>query len=371
MKPAELYYFIGKCLSMDDDSEARKLVHTEISSGNVPWEEFVWMGSSHLVLPAIYPVFKRNGVLPLLLADLEEHLQSIYLLNVDRNKQIKEQSFELIRILNEKGIEPIFLKGAGHLLQGLYLDDGERIMSDIDLLIPEEAIEKAAQVLYDNGYSHPEEFADDDFEKHHHLPGFEHNNFIAMVEIHNCVFPGSYNKILSNAEIDSEKRNLKGLNAWVLSYKHQMIHNFVHDQLVDDGYKYKSMVIKGLYDYYLLAKNESKLNTAYNLNDYERKLNAYCFIVSALFNHSEKIGFKKNFLATRFKKQFDYLLNHPKIYTLYQFLILYRLRITGILELIVTAPFSKQSRRYISKKIGTIENSRKYFLHLKKEIRRD
>ena len=356
---------------MGDDPEARRQVHAEISAGNMPWEEFVWMGSSHLVLPALYPALKRNGLLSLIPADLEEHLQSIYNINVDRNTQIKEQSFELIRILNNKGIEPVFLKGAGHLLQGLYIDDGERMMSDIDLLIPEEDIEKAAQVLYDNGYSHPEEFADDDFEKHHHLPGFEHPDYIAMVEIHYSLFPGKYSKLLSNAEIISEKRKLEGMDAWVLSYKHQMIHNFVHDQLVDDGYKYKSMVIKGLYDHFLLAKQEQLGNIKPFLPAYKRKFNDYCFMVSALFNNTDVIGFENNMSATRFKKQFNYLLNHPKMYALYQFLILYRLRITGILELIVTAPFSKQSRRYISKKIGTIENSRKYFLHLKKEIRRD
>ena len=360
MTSSELYYFIGKCLAMDNDPEARQQVFTDITAGNVAWEEFVWMGSSHLVLPALYAVFKRNGVLPLLPADLEEHLQSIYKLNVDRNTQIKEQSIKLIRILNEKGIKPIFLKGAGHLLKGLYRDDGERIMSDIDLLIPEDVIEKAAQVLYDNGYSHPEEFADDDFEKHHHLPGFEHNNFIALVEIHNYVFPGSYSKILSNAEIESEKKKLKGLNAWVLSYQHQMIHNFVHDQLVDDGFKYKTMVIKGLYDFFLLTIQEPSESIRLFKSEYASKFNSYCFMVSALFKSTDAIGFKNNLPATRFKKQFDYLLNHPKMQSGYQLIILYRLRISEVFRLFVTAPFSRSSRKYILKKAGNASKVKQY-----------
>jgi len=360
MTSAELYYFIGKCLSMDDDPDARQKVHAEISLGNVPWEEFVWMGSSHLVLPALYPVFKRNSVLPLLPADLEDHLQSIYKINVDRNKQIKEQSFELIRILNNKGIEPVFLKGAGHLLQGLYIDDGERIMSDIDILIPEADIWKAAQALYDNGYSHPEEFINDDFEKHHHLPGFEHKNYIAMVEIHNCVFPGSFSKILPNTEIVSEKRKLEGSAAWVLSYKHQMILNFVHDQLVDDGFKYKSMVIKGLYDFYLISKNDPELSAASILTGFNRKFNVYCFFASALFNHSQKIHFKSDSSAIRFKKQFEYFLNHPEMQSGYQLLILYRLRISEVLRLLVTAPFSRSSRKYIMKKVGNASKVKQY-----------
>ena len=364
MTPTELYYFIGKCLSIDNDPEARQLVEAEIASGKVLWEEFVWMGSSHLVLPAFYTVFKRNGLLPLLPADLEEHLQSIYELNVDRNKLIKEQAFELIRILNSKGIEPIFLKGAGHLLQALYLDDGERIMSDIDILIPEESIQKAAQVLYESGYFHPEEFKDDNFEKHHHLPGFEHPDYKVMVEIHHAVFPGQYGRLLTNAEINSEKRKLKGIDAWVLSYKHQMIHNFVHDQLVDDGFKYKSMLIKGLYDYYLIAKNEPKQSAAYILNNFNRKLNKYCYLVSVLFNDSKQIYYKADLSAIRFKKQFEYLLNHPKVQSGYQLMVLYRLRISEVAKIVVTSPFSISSRKYILKKVGNATKVKQYIRKL-------
>lgn len=368
MTPAELYYFICKCLVMDDDAQGKRLVEAEVSSGNVSWEEFIWTGSSHLVLPALYSAFSRNGLLPLLPADLVDHLSAIYNINLHRNRQIIEQSHELIRLLNNEGIEPVFLKGVGHLLQNLYHDAGDRIMSDIDILIPEEDIQKAANALYYAGYFHPEEFKDDDFENHHHLPGFEHKSYIAMVELHHSVFPVNYLNILSNTEIYSDRKKTEGFNAWVLSTDHQMVLNFVHNELVDDGFRYKTMVIKSLYDFYLLAKLDPQKTEGISVLGYNLKFNTYCSHASVSFNNTNYINFITNRSTRIFKVQFDYLLDHPKLYELYQFIVLYRLRIFIILKSFITAPFSRHSRHYIKKKIGNPDSARRYFQKLRNEI---
>ena len=369
MTSSELYYFICKCLAMDGDPEARQNVESEVISGKLPWEEFVWMSSSHFVLPALYSAFRRNGIIDLLPAELSEHLSAIYNINLSRNARIIEQTHQLIRILNSEGIEPLFLKGAGHLLQNLYFDPGDRIMSDIDILIPGDILQKAAQVLYDNGYFHPVELKDDDFEKHHHLPGFEHKNEAAMVELHSSVFPGNYQRILSNDEIVDEKLKIQGFDAWVLSVNHQQVLNFVHDQLVDDGFRYKSMVIKGLYDFYLLSKlNQQQGNVKPSIKNYRKQFNTYCSFISGIFNNSESVYFDRDISTRRFKRQFEYLLNHPEISRLYQIVVVYSLRIPIILKTFITAPFSKQSRRYINKKTGNISAMKRYFKNLKNEI---
>jgi hypothetical protein len=368
MTTSELYYFIGRCLVMDDDRESRRQVEAEISSGNVPWEEFVWMGSSHFVLPALYSAFRRNGIIHQLPNDLVEHLTGIYSLNLNRNLQIIEQSHELIRILNSIGIEPIFLKGAGHLLQNLYRDLGDRIMSDIDILIPAEDIQKATQLLYKNGYSHPAELKDDDFEEHHHLPGFENKNYPAMVELHHTVLPGKYQNLISNAEIFLAKKKIEGFNACVMSVNHQRLLNFVHDQLVDDDFKYKTMLIKGLYDFYLLANLGPPVEMKPLIKGYEKWFNTYCSFVSSTFNNTLNTKFTENLTTSRFRKQFDYLLNHPKIFSFYQIIILYSIRIPIILKSFMTAPFSKHSRHYIKKKVGTMSAVKRYFRNLRQEF---
>jgi hypothetical protein len=353
---------------MDSDPDALHKVKKELLSGLVSWEDFVWIGSSHFVLPALYSAFKRNHLLSLLRGELVEHLSNIYDLNLVRNQKILEQSQELIRIFNSKGLEPIFLKGAGHLLQGLYFNPGDRIMSDIDILFPVGEIPIASKILYDNGYSHPEEFDDDDFEKHHHLPGFENENYVAMVELHHSVFPGKYQKLLQTSAVVRDKMKIEGYNAWVLSIKHQLALSFIHDQLVDDGLKYRSMLIKSLYDFYLLAMLKETGKGMPIINNYNRALNNYCAIVSGTFNNAKVIQYSNSNASKRFRKQFDFLLDHPKFFTLYHFIVLYKIRIAVIFGSLFTAPFSKQSRLYIKKKAGTLSALKRFVKNLKQEV---
>jgi hypothetical protein len=223
-------------------------------------------------------------------------------------------------------------------------------------------------LLYANEYVHPEEFDDDDFEKHHHLPGFIHTRYAAMVELHHTIFPGKYQELLSASEIDPGKKKIEGFNAWVLSAGHQMALTFIHEQLVDDGSKYKSMLIKSEYDFYLLAKLLPAQEAIPMDKKHERRFNAWSALASATFNNDKEIRFKKNRSAKRFRRQFEYLLNHPEIFAVYQFLVLYRIRTGIILGSLLAAPFSKQSRRYIKKKAGSVPALKKYLKGLRKEL---
>jgi len=128
------------------------------------------------------------------------------------------------------------------------------------------------------------------------------------------------------------------------------------------------MVIKGLYDFYLLSKLNPIAAKGTGIISYKKSFNTYCFFVSSAFNNAKSISFTENLSAGRFQRQFDYLLNHPKISGLYQIFVVYSLRIPIILNTIITAPFSKQSRRYFNKKAGSSSALKKYFKNLKEEI---
>lgn len=368
MTHAELYYFICRCLTMDTNPERRPGVESDLVTGRVPWEAFVWMGSSHFVLPALYSAFKRHALLPLLPADLAEHLSGIYHLNFDRNQQILQQSKELVRMLNQGGIEPVFLKGAGHLLQNLYPDPGDRVMSDIDILVPENQVEAAAAILYAGGYAHPKAFADYNFDKHHHLPGFEHPGTVAMVELHHSALAGNFGKLLPITEILSDRKKITGLNAWVLSTNHQRVLNFVHDQLVDDDFTYKTMLIKGLYDFFLLSKQGSAAEGRPVIKGFEKQFKAYCYFVHVAFGNPETAMYAANTFSKRYKRHFDYLMDHPKVFSLYQLAVLYRIRVKVVTETIFTAPFSKSARMYFKKKAGSIPALKKYLKGLRNEL---
>jgi len=184
MTSSELYYFICRCLAMDKDPGAIGTVDAELTAGNIAWEDLVWMASSNFVLPALYSAFKRNKLLQQLPQDLSEYLAEIYQLNLDRNGSIIRQAKEIAHLFHEAGIEPVFLKGVAYLLQDLFPDAGDRVMTDIDILIHPDQIHEAANILYRDGYVHPQEFAGYDFSKHPTLPGFEKPVQVSMCQLH-------------------------------------------------------------------------------------------------------------------------------------------------------------------------------------------
>ena len=368
MTTSELYYFICKCLAMDKEPGAARLVNAELSAGHIPWEDLVWMGSSHLVLPALYSAFKRNKLLQQLPQDLSEYLAEIYQLNLNRNRSIIRQAKEIAHLFHEAGIEPVFLKGVAYLLQDLFPDAGDRVMTDIDILIHPDQIHEAANILYRDGYVHPQEFAGDDFSKHHHLPGFEKPGEVAMVELHHTALAGSYGKLLQNEDVFSNLTKINGLNASVLSLRDQKILSFVHDQLVDDDYRYRSVQIKGLYDFYRLLYLDMAAPASESVPGYNKKYKAYCFLVAEAFSLPNQFNTKAGRAVKRYKRQMDYLLDHPKLGSMYQLAVLYRVRIQVVLGTLITAPFSRSARLYFNKKAGSIPALKKYLKGLRNEL---
>ena len=79
-----------------------------------------------------------------------EHITDI---NRERNKQIISQAKELNNFLLANNITPIFLKGTGNLLTGIYDDIAERMLGDIDFIFSKEDYPKAITILREFGYS--------------------------------------------------------------------------------------------------------------------------------------------------------------------------------------------------------------------------
>ena len=84
--------------------------------------------------------------------DVREYLESFHELNRKRNTKFLNVLLETIGALNRVEIVPMPIKGAAHLLSELYADRGERYLSDLDLLIPEEEMDRAVAAIQALGY---------------------------------------------------------------------------------------------------------------------------------------------------------------------------------------------------------------------------
>ena len=116
----EALFFYKKIFNYFVGSKNIKEIERELKSGNIDWDAVVNVSTAHYVFPALYCNFKRADFLKYLPADLVNYMKHITDLNRDRNKQIISQAQDLNTLLLNNNITPIFLKGTGNLLEGLY-----------------------------------------------------------------------------------------------------------------------------------------------------------------------------------------------------------------------------------------------------------
>ena len=140
MNYKETLYFIAKCLTISLEEKNRQEIEKQLKSTSIDWDAVVKVSTAHYVFPALYCNFKRANFLKYLPADLVDYMKHITDLNRDRNSQILQQAQELNSLLLANNIRPIFLKGTGNLLAGIYADNGERMVGDIDFLCSEVSI---------------------------------------------------------------------------------------------------------------------------------------------------------------------------------------------------------------------------------------
>jgi hypothetical protein len=202
----------------------------------------------------LYTAFERNGILPLLPGDLTEHIRHIYTLNAARNKRILAQCRHIAALLSPADIRPVFFKGAALLLMGLFPGDGDRLMEDIDILLPETEIPEALDLLLKGGYvPHPvEEGKDGTYTDHHHLPPMYHPGQVATLEIHRSPVHEGYDSLITAGEVTREAVPAGSL--LVAAPRHARLLVFLHEHRMSRGSLASSGTLKGVFDFYLLTR---------------------------------------------------------------------------------------------------------------------
>ena len=276
MTRMELFYFIGQCLSLDRNDENREKITHEIKNNEVNWEHFVELTSGHLVLPSVYLNFKQQKILPLLPKDLVNHLQLVYELNLQRNVGILSQIDEINRLLAVAGISPIYLKGAGNMLDHLYKDLGERIIGDIDLLVAEGEFLPAAKILKKEGYEHACPFYEEEQGTLKHFPRLVHPQKNADVEIHRVPVELNLSAHFNYDVIYPEKKQIEtNPLCFVLSDRHKAILNFMHGFMNRDVKLLLSISYRNMVDLLYLTERVNVVDVFSSLPDYPKQARIY------------------------------------------------------------------------------------------------
>jgi hypothetical protein len=351
MTKSEIYYFTARCLMLDEDSEFRENIIELCKYNLIDWTRFVAMCDSNYVLPAIYLKFKTHHILDFLPQELSKHLLEIYELNCERNKAIIEQIKSITAILSKQDIFPIFLKGAGNLVDDVYGDIGERLMIDIDFLVPEEDFLKSAEILINNGYLRYREIEILEVWKWNHYPPLYHPDYPAPIEIHRI--PTHHKRSWFNPEIiNTEKNTVSALpGCFVPSFRHRIIHNFIHSQLSHKGYLFGNVLMRDIYELHLLSKQYS-LNKTLPQVKKRKKAIAYFAFARTVFNLDEQFFPKQNLKYRILKKKHELVHNSPTFRKFYLGLISRYLIVKDSYVIkFFKAFYSKEIRRSLKEKL--------------------
>ena len=299
MNYKETLFFIAKCLTISLEDNNRDEIEMQLQSKTIDWEAVVKVSTAHYVFPALYCNLKRVGFLRYLPQELVNFMEHITNLNRERNDQIITQAKELNTLLLKNNSTPIFLKGTGNLLAGIYEDIAERMVGDIDFIFSKEDYPKAIKVLIEFGYSCERKY------KYHcprtrHYPRLQKENNIAAIEIHKELLDiKKYINEFNYSFVEKDSQVINGVR--VLSYANKLNLSIIANHINDSGFYYKTMALRNAYDVFLLSK---KTSAKYAVNVFDKLTNPLnCFLASCyeVFNRVDSLAYKNT------KKSASYL----------------------------------------------------------------
>jgi len=320
----ETLYFIAKCLTISLEEKNRDEIELVLKRTDVDWDAVVKVSTAHYVFPAIYCNFKRADFLHYLPQELVSYMKQITNLNRERNEEIITQARELNTLLLANNITPIFLKGTGNLLAGIYDDVAERMVGDIDFIFSKEDYPKAITVLREFGYSEVEkkEYYPPDEKKHYRRLKKENN--IAAIEIHTELLDiKKYTSEFNYNFIEKDSQLINGVT--VLSYANKLNLSIIANQINDNGFYFKTMALRNAYDVFVLSKKTNAKEAVNSLNKLMHPLNCFLAACDEIFNKVESLEYNKTKKAASYLSDFNGqftkpITGHSKFYKIYVFI---------------------------------------------------
>jgi len=307
----ETLFFTAKCLTISLEEKNRDEIEIILKTSDVDWDAVVKVSTSHYVFPAIYCNFKRADFLKYLPQELVSYMEHITNINRERNKQIITQAQELNSVLLANNIRPLFLKGTGNLLAGIYEDIAERMVGDIDFIFSKEDYSKAITILREFGYSEVKKREYYQPIEHRHYRRLHKENNIAAIEIHSALLDiKKYTKEFNYSFVEKDSQVIKGVT--VLSYANKLNLSIIANQINDSGFYYKTMALRNAYDVFLLSK---KINAKDSVNALDKLTNPLNYFLAAcyeVFNKVESLEYNNTKKLASYLNVFNSQFTNPK-----------------------------------------------------------
>ncbi len=272
------------------EEKNRQEIEKQLESTSIDWDAVVKVSTAHYVFPALYCNLKRADFLQYLPQELVSYMEHITDLNRDRNRQIIQQAKDLNSLLLANNIRPIFLKGTGNLLAGIYDDIDERMVGDIDFIFSKEDYPKAIAFLKEFGYSEVNKYKYYFPDAQKHYRRLQKKNSIAAIEIHSALLDiKKYTKEFNYSFIEKDSQIKKGVT--VLSYANKLNLSIIANQINDYGFYYKTMALRNAYDVFLLSKKTNAKEAVNTLDKLSQPLHCFLAACYEVFNSVDSLEY--------------------------------------------------------------------------------
>ncbi len=352
MNYKDTLFFIGKCLTINHESHNKSIIENSFKNNEVDWDAVVKVSTAHYVFPALYLNLKRADFLGHLPQDLIVYMEHITSLNRERNEQIISEAKEIQRLLIQHTIQPVFLKGIGNLLEGLYKDIAERMVGDIDFLVPIKDYEKSIQLLRKINYSNKNPSLLENLD-HRHYPRLTSPNKIAAVEVHKELTKSPFRDEFNYTSIFPRIQKIEVVH--VLGFGDQLCLSIIATQIHDKGQLFKNIALRNAYDVFLLSK---KCGSKQAISKFEKlfdPLNNFLAISNEVFNNVKTLEYETTKESKAYFKAFLMYLDNDTLRRKHLKSTKKRVKRNIRFNVLKKAIISKEHRKWFFKRIADKE----------------
>jgi Uncharacterised nucleotidyltransferase len=226
MNSVATWTLLDRCLSVSTEPAKLILCLEAIRDSRLDWVAVIAQANKSFVTPALWSMLARPELREKLPADVCSYLNLLHATNARRNARIHEQCLDVGAALLQANLRAVLLKGATWLFDSNAEAAADRMMVDIDLLVPAQDLEAAVRALVACKYR----TVDDALTPagHFHHPPLYREGAQVCVEIHRDL---SYRLGLLPASdvVNAATQVAPGLLLPAL--RHRILHNVIHAQI--------------------------------------------------------------------------------------------------------------------------------------------
>ena len=193
------------------------------------------------------------------------YLDRIHALNARRNTVFWDQLIAITGAFNRAGIEPLLLKGAAELAEGIYPSAGARWLADWDLQVPASQLATACRILEDElGYAQPPASPDEApaGALNHQLAPHHHPDHPVKIELHRTPLHRRPPGLNEAFEVVAEYERIRWPSewngiAWRFTPTWHLAHAFLHAEIGHRGAEHGVLNLRHAYHFTRLSARDA------------------------------------------------------------------------------------------------------------------